>query len=180
METRFWLVSTIFAEMRSETSLPSPKIFFDPHLKPRVRVVSVCAAKMKSRKLEFSSHTGNLALMRNFVRAYLESFPISERDRTLMVLGVDEACTNIIRHAYQLRDDKLIALSLEAQPDCVRLRLRDYGEKQPVVEELKNQRRDVIKPGGLGVHLIRRAFDQVDYILQKKGTELVLTKRLEA
>ena len=30
-----------------------------------------------------------------------------------MVLGVDEACTNIIRHAYDLRDDQLIALSLE-------------------------------------------------------------------
>ncbi|PYJ40653.1 MAG: ATP-binding protein, partial [Verrucomicrobia bacterium] len=67
---------------------------------------------MKRRKLEFSSHTGNLALMRNFVRHFLDGFPLSERDRTLMVLGVDEACTNIIRHAYQLREDQLIALSL--------------------------------------------------------------------
>ena len=30
-----------------------------------------------------------------------------------MVLGVDEACTNVIRHAYHLRDDQLMALSLE-------------------------------------------------------------------
>ena len=67
------------------------------------------------KKVEFSSHTGNLALMRNCVRQFLEAFPFSERQRTLMVLGVDEACTNIIRHAYHLRDDQLISLSLEAR-----------------------------------------------------------------
>lgn len=135
--------------------------------------------KMKRRKLEFSSHTGNLALMRNFVRSFLENLPLSERERTLIVLGVDEACTNIIRHAYQLRDDQLISMSLERQDDCIRLRLRDYAQIQPAPDQLQPQRRDVIKPGGLGVHLIRRAFDQVDYVLQSQGTELVLTKKLE-
>ena len=83
--------------------------------------------KKKKRQLEFSSHTGNLALMRNYVRRFLEAFPFSERQRTLMVLGVDEACTNIIRHAYHLRDDQLISLSLEGKSDCVCVRLRDYG-----------------------------------------------------
>ena len=38
---------------------------------------------------------------------------------------------------------------------------------------------DLIKPGGLGLHLIRNAFDQVDYVLRSRGTELVLTKNLE-
>jgi anti-sigma regulatory factor (Ser/Thr protein kinase) len=61
------------------------------------------------KKIEFSSHTGNLALMRNCVRHFLEAFPFSERQRTLMVLGVDEACSNIIRHAYHLRDDQFIS-----------------------------------------------------------------------
>jgi anti-sigma regulatory factor (Ser/Thr protein kinase) len=133
---------------------------------------------MKKRKLEFSSHTGNLALMRSFVRHFLDGFPISERDRTLMVLGVDEACTNIIRHAYQLREDQLIALSLESLPDCVRMRLRDYG-KQPIPDTLRRRpRANVVKPGGLGLFLIRNAFDQVDYVLRTRGTELVLTKRI--
>ena len=130
------------------------------------------------KKIEFSSHTGNLALMRNYVRKFLESFPFSERQRTLMVLGVDEACTNIIRHAYQLRDDKLISLSLEGRADCVCLRLRDYGRKAKP-NTMKSRPADLIKPGGLGLHLIRNAFDQVDYVLRSRGTELVLTKNLE-
>ena len=35
---------------------------------------------------------------------------------------------------------------------------------------------DLVQPGGLGLHLIRRAFDQVDYNLKRRGTELVLAR----
>jgi anti-sigma regulatory factor (Ser/Thr protein kinase) len=133
---------------------------------------------MKKKTVEFSSHTGNLALMRNCVREFLDGYPFSEKERLLMVLGVDEACTNIIRYAYQLRDDQLIALSMEGLRTCVRMRLRDYGE-QVRPHEMKGRSHDMIKPGGLGLYLIRNAFDEVDYLLRRRGTELVLTKNLE-
>jgi len=133
---------------------------------------------MKKKTVEFSSHTGNLALMRNCVREFLNGYPFSEKERLLMVLGVDEACTNIIRYAYRLRDDQLIALSLEGSRTCVRMRLRDYGE-QVRPHEMKGRSHDMIKPGGLGLYLIRNAFDEIDYVLKRCGTELVLTKNLE-
>jgi anti-sigma regulatory factor (Ser/Thr protein kinase) len=115
--------------------------------------------------------------MRGFVRRFLDGFPFSEKERTLMVLGVDEACTNIIRHAYHLRDDQPIALSLEANRECVCLRLRDYGH-QCSPDNMQGRAHDLIRPGGLGLHLIRNAFDNVDYVLKRRGTELVLTKKL--
>jgi len=133
---------------------------------------------MKKGKLEFTSHTANLALMRNFVRRFLSRHPFSEKQRTLMVLGVDEACTNVIRYAYDLRDDQPIALSVEALRTCVRMRLRDYGEQTPA-ERMRGRTHDQVRPGGLGLHLIRNAFDKVDYILKPRGTELVLTKKLD-
>src|SRR3982074_801051 len=126
---------------------------------------------MNRQNIEFSSHTGNLALMRKWVRNFLETYPLSEKERTLMVLGVDEACTNIIRYAYELRDDKLIALSMEALRGCVRLRLRDHG-KQISKAMMKGRAHDLIKPGGLGLHLMRNAFDRVDYVAKRRGTEL--------
>ena len=132
---------------------------------------------MKKKKVEFSSHTGNLAPMRKFVRGFLDAYPLSERERMLMILGIDEACTNVIRHAYHLRDDQLISLSLEGSTRCVRLRLRDYG-KQTEAHAMKGRSHDLIRPGGLGLHLIRTAFDKVDYILKARGTELVMTKKL--
>jgi serine/threonine-protein kinase RsbW len=133
---------------------------------------------MRKKKIEFSSHTGNLALMRSCVRDFLNGYPFSEKERLLMVLGVDEACTNIIRYAYQLRDDQLIALSMEGLRKCVRMRLRDYGE-QVAPHKMKGRSHDMIKPGGLGLYLIRHAFDEVDYLLKRRGTELVLTKNLD-
>ena len=56
--------------------------------------------------------------------------------------------------------------------------LRDYGE-QVLPHEMKGRSHDMIKPGGLGLYLIRNAFDEVDYIHKGRGTELVLTKNLE-
>jgi anti-sigma regulatory factor (Ser/Thr protein kinase) len=133
---------------------------------------------MKKRKLEFSSHTGNLALMRKYVRQFLDDYAFSEKERMLMILGIDEACTNIIRYAYELRDDELIALSMEGLRTCIRMRLRDYGKQTPT-HAMKGRSHDQVRPGGLGLHLMRNAFDKVDYILKRRGTELVLTKNLE-
>jgi serine/threonine-protein kinase RsbW len=134
---------------------------------------------MKTKRIEFSSHTANLALMRDCVRNFLNAYPFSERERLLMVLGVDEACTNIIRYAYRLRDDQLIALEMEGSRTGVRVRLRDYGE-QVTPHEMKGRSHDLVKPGGLGLYLIRRAFDEVDYLLKRHGTELVLTKNFDS
>src|SRR6266851_6981075 len=133
---------------------------------------------MKRGKLEFTSHAATLALMRNFGRKFLSRHPFSEKQRTLMVLGVDEACTNVIRYAYDLRDDQPIALSVETLRTCVRMRLRDYGEQAPA-SKMRGRAHNEVKPGGLGLHLIRNAFDKVDYILKPRGTEIVLTKSLE-
>ena len=132
---------------------------------------------MKKAKVEFSSHTANLALLRKCVRDFLNGYPFSEKERLLMVLGVDEACTNVIRYAYRLRDDQPISLQMEGLRKCVRMRLRDYGEKV-FPHEMKGRSHDLIKPGGLGLHLIRTAFDQVIYVHKRRGTELVLTKNL--
>ena len=130
---------------------------------------------MTRKRLEFSSNTANLATMRTHVRKFLEDYRFTEKQRLLMVLGVDEACTNIIRYAYELRDDRRIVLAMEGLRRCVRMRLRDYGE--PISKALKNF--GAAKPGGRGIEMMRQAFDKVDYIFKPRGTELVLTKNLE-
>jgi serine/threonine-protein kinase RsbW len=127
-------------------------------------------------KLYFASHPANMWLVRQCVRQFLQNRPFTSREVDLMVLGVDEACTNIIRHAYNLEDDQLISLSFECcQGGAVRFRLRDYGAPLDVdccqLRPIDNSR-----PGGLGMHLIRHAFDQIDYQRKRTGTLLVLTK----
>ena len=132
-----------------------------------------------NRAIEFSSHTGNLSLVRRFVRQFLLRQGCGESLIELMVLGIDEACTNIIRYAYGNAEDQLIRLTLERRAGTLRCRLRDYGCPLDTCK-LNGRELGVVRPGGLGLHLIRQAFDNACYLRRPKGTELVLTKTLPA
>ena len=63
-------------------------------------------------ELEFASHPGNLCLVRDFVRQFLKSTKFTDCEKDLIVLGLDEACTNVIRYAYEHRTNQLIVLIL--------------------------------------------------------------------
>jgi anti-sigma regulatory factor (Ser/Thr protein kinase) len=127
------------------------------------------------REIEFASHPANLCLVRDFVRQFLRPLGLAEVEKDLIVLGLDEACTNVIRYAYHQQTNQLIVLVCEQHADRVVFRLRDYGV-QCDPAQLQGRPLDLVQPGGLGIHLIKRAFDQVDYNLKREGTELVLTK----
>lgn len=133
---------------------------------------------MKS-EIEFASHPGNLSLVRDFVRQFLKLLPFTEIEKDLIVLGLDEACTNVIRYAYRHEPNQLICLVCEQHSRRVVFRLRDFGT-QTDPTKLEGRPLDLVQPGGLGIHLIRKAFDEVDYNLKKQGTELVLMKELPA
>lgn len=134
---------------------------------------------MTRSALEFSSHAGNLSLVRRFVRQFLASEGFGESLIELMVLGIDEACTNVIRYAYGNAEDELMRLTIECDGGSVRFRLRDYGCHTESCL-LNGRPLEKVRPGGLGLHLIRQAFDDASYVRRPKGTELVLTKTLPA
>jgi anti-sigma regulatory factor (Ser/Thr protein kinase) len=127
-------------------------------------------------ELEFTSHPGNLCLVRDFVRQFLRTTDFTECEKDLIVLGLDEACTNVIRYAYEHRTNQLMLLICESTEKAVIFRLRDFGA-QCSADKLKGRPLDLVQPGGLGIHLIRRAFSEVDYNLMREGTELVMTKK---
>lgn len=129
-------------------------------------------------ELEFTSHPGNLCLVRDFVRQFLKATDFTDCEKDLLILGLDEACTNVIRYAYEHKTNQLMVLVCEQAEDAITFRLRDFGA-QCSPEKLKGRPIELIQPGGLGIHLIKRAFTEVDYNLMREGTELVLRKKFE-
>jgi anti-sigma regulatory factor (Ser/Thr protein kinase) len=100
--------------------------------------------------------------------ATLIGFP-PEEVRSI-VLAVDEAMTNVIRHTYLGRVDRPIqvafyrgpAKSGEGMGDALEIRLVDKGA--PVdPEKLRGRALDEIRPGGLGLHFIREIMDSVTF-----------------
>lgn len=100
-----------------------------------------------------------------------------------VMLSVDEALTNIIRHCYHGRQDQRIDIEFAAQgepPESLRIVLRDYGT---FVDPATIKSRDLadIRPGGLGVHIINNCMDHVEYTpAEGGGTILTLIKRIHS
>ena len=131
------------------------------------------------RKIEFASHPGNLSSVRALVRQFAAAACLSDADIDLIVLGIDEACTNIIRHAYKREETRPIGLSCEQVQGTLRFRLRHYGPDGADPTQWAGRALDTVHPGGLGLHLITTAFDKVDYLPKRNGMELVLTKKFK-
>ncbi len=127
-----------------------------------------------NRKRIFSGKTENLASMREEVRGFLRETCIDDDVSEVIVLAIDEACTNIIRHAYK-GEAKPFRIEMSRLKNRLRFVLRDYGIP---CEKPKIQSRDLdeIRPGGLGVHIIQQVFDLVEYSPKSRGTRLTLEK----
>ncbi len=127
-----------------------------------------------NRKWIFSGKTEDLASMREEVRGFLRETCIDDDVSEVIVLAIDEACTNIIRHAYK-GEAKPFRIEMSRLKNRLRFVLRDYGIP---CEKPKIQSRDLdeIRPGGLGVHIIQQVFDLVEYSPKARGTRLTLEK----
>ena len=130
------------------------------------------------RKLTFPSDACRLAEVRREARAFLAECGFEECAAELLILALDEACTNIIRHAYG-HECRPIRLHMERLRDRVRFVLRDYG-KCCDPSKIRSRALEDIRPGGVGVHIIKQVFDLVEYRPQRRGTKLVLEKALAA
>ena len=133
-------------------------------------------------ELSIPSDPGYLAIVRAVIEkvAVLAGFDDGQVDR--IILAVDEACTNIIRHQYDGRKEERI--DIEARFNCeartVEFVLRDYGPVRDASLFCGRSMEDV-RPGGLGLHIIRDTMDEVQYSAAPDGgMQLRLTKSATA
>jgi anti-sigma regulatory factor (Ser/Thr protein kinase) len=126
-------------------------------------------------KFVFSSVSCRMAEVRHSARSFLKKCDFDESSIELLVLGLDEACTNIIRHAYG-HDEKPVRLEMERLRDRVRFVLRDYGRTCDP-KHIRSRALEDVRPGGVGVYIIRQVFDYVKYEPRRRGTRLVLEKK---
>lgn len=116
--------------------------------------------------LQVKSKTENLSSIRDFIKeiGLKEAIALSIVDN--LVLAVDEACTNIMKHAYHLKNDKDIILKVDVHEQKVVVTITDFGDgfdpetvPDPDMPTYMKQKR----VGGLGLHLIRALMDKVEY-----------------
>jgi serine/threonine-protein kinase RsbW len=137
------------------------------------------------RKLTLSvlSQTGQLIVVRDFVSDAARGFGFADDEIANIALAVDEACTNIIKHAYNFASDKEINVVVKMNTPEFEILIADRGkhfepDKVPhpeMKEYLSKYRR-----GGLGMFLMRKLMDKVEYRIQPSRNVVRLVKYLDA
>ena len=122
----------------------------------------------------------------DFVCAGAEEVGFHEDEVFRIQLACDEACTNIIEHAYGAEDEGAIAVSWQYDEGAFMIVLRDFGrpfrpEEIPAPSVPHNPgSHDELKVGGLGLHFMRTLMDEVTFSFDEKGNELVMVKYLRS
>lgn len=85
-----------------------------------------------------------------------------------LVLAVDEACQNVVRHAYGGRGDGDVIVILRRCREGIGVDIVDFA---PTVDPVTVKGRDLddVRPGGLGVHLIRAVCEEAGFMPPPSG-----------
>ncbi len=137
---------------------------------------------MRPETIHIESRTDRLIAVREFVSDAARLFGFSDEDVSKIALAVDEACTNVIKHAYKYDPTKEITVTVRTDNNTFQVIIQDTGtqfdpsrvQSPDMREYMKNYRR-----GGLGMHLMKSLMDSVEYnIAPGKSNEVRLTKNL--
>jgi len=136
-------------------------------------------ASIYKNRLVVSNETCNLASVREFIQASLKNTRLPEEEHGKMVLAVDEAVSNIIRHAYEdfAKGSRTIEIDFSADDTKITLVLIDSGKEFDPSAIYEPDIAEHIKLGtryGLGLFLMRRVMDEVKFIF-RSGIENRLT-----
>jgi anti-sigma regulatory factor (Ser/Thr protein kinase) len=124
-----------------------------------------------------NSHPRYLPVVRATVEQLAAMVGWDEGECRAITLAIDEALTNVIRHAYHGRTDGRIELECHAGTDELEFRIQDTGvPPDPARICLRQVGSD--QPGGLGTHIIRDVMDAVSYKTSPEGNRFTATKRL--
>ena len=127
--------------------------------------------------LTVPSHPKYLYVVRSALYPIARSAGFSKQDTRKIVLAVDEACSNIIKYAYEGDHTKTIALTMTVNGEEIQIRIKDSG-KRVDTGKIAPRRLEDIRPGGLGTHFMFSIFDTVEFDTRgERGTILTLVKK---
>jgi anti-sigma regulatory factor (Ser/Thr protein kinase) len=134
--------------------------------------------QVKTIELHLTSNPEMLRVLRAAIQQMCCLAGFAKVDCSKITLAVDEACTNVIKHAYKNHTGLPIVVTCKIGATHLEITVQDYGEPADI-HNIKPRPLDEIRPGGLGVYIIRSVMDEVSYSnLPDIGNRLVMSKFL--
>ena len=131
---------------------------------------------IRLERIHLLSRADKLQPLRHFVRELASQQGCCDENLDCMVMAINEACMNVIQHAYGGREDGEIIVEFWKDDSELLVRIYDFAEKVDL-QAIKSRDLNEVRPGGLGVHIIHQVMDSVEYKNQTEGIGNVLEMR---
>lgn len=120
--------------------------------------------------------------IREFISEKLKAYVHDDLEINQMVLAVDEICANLIIHSNYCNANQAINLEVFVEQNGVTFEISDEGEKfnlnnykEPSIQEVVQTK----KKGGIGLMLVRRIMDKVEFVNKEQKNTCILHKRFK-
>ena len=136
--------------------------------------------KKNKFNLKISSKTENLEIIRGFIENIAGKGGFEEEAIGEITLAVDEACSNVIRHAYRHNSRRKIEIAVEINSNQLIISISDKGRGfDPGRLETSDKRIKKYARGGLGIALIKKVMDEVNFDIHPGvRNQIIMTKYL--
>lgn len=124
------------------------------------------SSKKTQYQLKIPGQTDNLELIRLFVSAVADKVGFAADEVSKIELAVDEACANVIKHAYAKETKEPIDIAIEIDYKKLAIIITDHGKGFDVNKLSKKNVKDYIaemRVGGLGIYLMKALMDEVEF-----------------
>ncbi|MBK6267046.1 ATP-binding protein [Marivirga sp. S37H4] len=118
--------------------------------------------------------------IRDFITEKLKAYTQDELEINQMVLAVDEVCANLIIHSNYCNANEAINLEVEVNEKGVIFEITDQGKKFNFKEYKEPSLQEVVKArkkGGIGLMLVQRIMDKVEFSSKEKRNVCTLYKQ---
>ncbi len=136
----------------------------------------------KTKTFTFSAETEELDAVLSFVNAPLDTLGVSEEEKIILDIAVEEIYVNIALYAYQPgRGPVTLRWTLEEDPLRIQI---DFMDRGTPYDPLSRQDPDITlsaeerQIGGLGIYMVRKSMDEVSYAYRDGQNCFSMKKRL--
>jgi serine/threonine-protein kinase RsbW len=119
--------------------------------------------------MRIKSQTDRLIDVRGFVSDAARRFGFDDEEVSKIALAVDEACTNVIKHAYKFDPNRTLTIKINLHKQEFEVLIMDHGFPfNPDAIRLPDMKEYLshYQHGGLGVYLMKSLMDKVEYDIE--------------
>jgi sigma-B regulation protein RsbU (phosphoserine phosphatase) len=122
--------------------------------------------------MRFPARAYQLREIRCVIATALTKQACEKRDIEFIVLAINEACMNIIQHAYKDRGGEIIVEILHHDNDFL-FRITDFADCVDCAG-FKSRPLDELRPGGIGIHIMQQVMDEIRFSHREDGSGNIL------